>query len=292
MYWIHVIIVSIFLQALFINSIDANVIRRRRQQTPGSVYGNSNAAANLPSGYNYPSNTNFYGTNLNNQQSKDLYGNPMVPSNTGNSMNNMGLNNQQQPQQQPPLYGASGQSLSNPSFSGTGLFSASGTNPNMGIRDNSGNLMPAGSAGSSLYSPSNSPMGYPGNTNQILTNKDMYSGQTNTNNNQYGFNSNLLPNSNTYGGPMGSGSNTNNNLWSNMNPNPNPNNNNNNNQLNSNPGNNAWYPNRDLNANTNTNNNAYSNPNSPYFYNNNGNHIMASCLIIFLSFIVIYFFHI
>ena len=66
----------------------------------GSLYGNSNLGGNQPAaGYNYPSNTNFYGTNLNNQGSKDLYGNPMVPPNTGNTLNNVGLNNQQQQQQ-------------------------------------------------------------------------------------------------------------------------------------------------------------------------------------------------
>ncbi len=107
------------------------------------MYGNSNLGANQAApGYNNnnPSNTMFYGTNVNNQGPKDLYGNSMVPSNTGN-MNNMGgLNN---PQQQQPMYGASGQSLGNP----TGPYSPSGTNQlsgNMAMRDNSGNLMPAG----------------------------------------------------------------------------------------------------------------------------------------------------
>jgi len=291
MYFIHVIIASVFLQALFINSIDANVIRhRRQQQTSGTLYGNSNLAAqNQPAGYNYPSNTNFYGTNLNNQGSKDLYGNPMGPSNPGNSLNNMPpLNNQQQQQQQQQqqLYGAGGQSLSNPSFSGSGLYSPSGTNqvnPNMGVRDNSGNLMPAGSPGSALYPSSNPQMGYLGNTNQGLVNKDLYNPQSNPNNNQYGFNNNLYPNSNTYSGQqMPNNNNNNNNLWPNTN---------NNNQLNSNAGN-AWSQNRDLHTNANTNNNAFSNPNSPYFNYNDGQRIMTSYFILFLSFIVVTIFHI
>jgi hypothetical protein len=149
------------------------VIRRRRQQASGSLYGNQNQAGNVQPGYNYPSNTNLYGvnsnnqvskefygnsgipsntnlygTNLNNQVPKDFYGNAGIPSNTGNSGNNMGLvNQQQQQQQQQQLYGANGQ----PSYGGTGLYSGSGTNQllrepnvNMGMRDSNGNLLPSG----------------------------------------------------------------------------------------------------------------------------------------------------
>jgi len=137
---------EIIKECISILGIDSNVIRHRRQQTSGSSYGNLNGGAVPSAGYNYPSNTNFYGTNLNNQGSKDLYGNPMIPSNTGNSLNNMGLNAQQQQQQQ-QLYGANGQSLANPAFSGTGLYPPSGTNQlngNMPMRDNTGNLIPAG----------------------------------------------------------------------------------------------------------------------------------------------------
>src|SRR4051812_28001770 len=104
----------------FFLGIDANVIRSRRQQASGSSYGNSNPSA----GYN----TNFYGTNLNNNQgSKDLYGNPMGSANAGNNnFNTFGVNNQQQQQQQQQLqqqqqhqqqmYGAGGQPLANPSL--------------------------------------------------------------------------------------------------------------------------------------------------------------------------------
>jgi len=287
MYFIHVIIASVFLQAFIINSIDANVIRHRRQQqqASGTLYGNSNLAPpNQPAGYNYPSNTNFYGANLNNPGSKDLYGNPMGPSNPGNPLNNMQpLNNQQQQQQQQQhqMYGAGGQQLSNPSFSGNGLYSpnaANQVNANIGMRDNSANLMPAGSPGASLYPSSNPQMGYLGNTNQGLVNKDLYNPQSNQNNNQYGLNANLYPNSNTYGGGQQMPNNNNNNQWAN----------NNNNQFNPNAGN-AWSQNRDLNPNT---HNTYSNPNSPYFYNNDGQRIMTSCFILFLSFIAITFFHI
>jgi hypothetical protein len=72
----------------------------------------------------------------------------MVPSNTANTLNSMGQQQQQlQQQQQQQLFGANGQSLSNPAFSGQGLYSPSGTNqvnPNVGMRDNNGNLIPAG----------------------------------------------------------------------------------------------------------------------------------------------------
>jgi hypothetical protein len=117
-------------------------------------------------------------------------------------------------------------------------------------------------------------MGYLSNPNQnpMLTNKDL---QSNTNNNQFGFNNNPYPNSNNYGGQMPSNTN---NLWANQN------------QFQSNAGN-AWGTNRDLSIPNNNNNNAYLNKNSPYFYNNNGHRMITSCLILFLSFLAIIFFH-
>jgi hypothetical protein len=126
---------------LFILGIDGNT-RRRRRQASGSLYG---ANTNLGN----PSNSNYYGTGLNNQGAKDLYGNPVIPSNTGNSMNTMGLNNQQQQQQQQQqLYGTNGQSLPN---RGGNFYSAGGTNQlvrdangNMAMRDGNGNLIPSG----------------------------------------------------------------------------------------------------------------------------------------------------
>ncbi|CAF4601573.1 unnamed protein product, partial [Rotaria magnacalcarata] len=67
--------------------INGSGFRRRRQQPSAPVYGNPNlGGANLPSAYNYPSNTNFYGNNLNSQATKDVYGNPMMVPNAGNSM--------------------------------------------------------------------------------------------------------------------------------------------------------------------------------------------------------------
>ena len=67
-----------------------------------------------------------------------------------------------------------------------------------------------GPAGSSFYSGSNSQMSYPTNQNQnqnqMLPNKDVYNSPSNAYNTQYGFNSNAMPNSNTYGGSMGGGS--------------------------------------------------------------------------------------
>lgn len=129
----------------------------------GSIYGSSNLGAGPPGYNNYPSNTNFYGNNLNNQGTKDLYGNQMLP-NPANPMNNMGSYNPQQqqqqqqqaqqqqpPQQQPSLYGQSGQSMQNPSFGAGGPYSPSGTNPlmrdpnaNMGMRDSNSNPLPGG----------------------------------------------------------------------------------------------------------------------------------------------------
>jgi len=122
-----------------------------------------------------------------------------------------------------------------------------------------------GSAGSSLYPSSNSQIGYPANTNQVLTNKDVYNIPSSANN-QYTINSNPYSNSNSYNGQMSSNNNPN--LWAN-------------NQQNSN----AYNPNRQSNTNTN-------NPNSPYFYNNDAHRMMTSCLIIFWSFIAISFFYI
>ncbi|CAF4377289.1 unnamed protein product, partial [Adineta steineri] len=133
--------------------INGNAIRRRRQQSSASLYGNQNQAGNIPAGYNYGSNTNLYGSNLNNQNQKDLYGNPIVPSNTGNTMNNVGLNNQQQQQQQQQqqIYGTNGQPISNPSYGANGFYPNSGTNQllrdtnvNTGMRDSNGNLIPSG----------------------------------------------------------------------------------------------------------------------------------------------------
>jgi hypothetical protein len=132
-----------------------------------------------------------------------------------------------------------------------------------------------GSPGASLYPSSNPQLGYVGNTNQGLANKDLFNAQPNTNNNQYGLNNNLYPNSNTYGGQQQQ-------QQQQQIPN-------NNNQYNTNTGN-TWNPNRALN--TNNNNNAFSNPNSPYFYNSDGHRMIISSLIFFFSFIAITFFHI
>ena len=147
--------------------------------------------------------------------------------------------------------------------------------------------------GQSYFPASNSEIGYPANKNQAIPNKDMNGASSNINNNQYGFNSNLFPNSNTYSGQTSM--NGNKNVWPTVNNN---NNNNNNNPFNSNPGV-SWYQNRNFvnnnrnnNHNKNTNNNnAYSNPSSPYFYSN-GQRIMISCLALFFSFIITQFFHI
>ena len=231
--------------------------------------------ANAPAGYNYQANANLYNpTNLNNQAAKDSFGNPIALMNTNNAMGSLGMNQQQQQQQQQQqMFGANAQPQSNPSYNGGSFYSGAGgnqllrdTNANTMMRDSNGNAMPSGSAGSSLYSSGNSQMPYQPNNNinsnnQLLTNKDLYNAPAaaaNTNNNQFGYNSNVLPNANAYGGQTNMNGNTN--AWQTAN---------HNNQYSGNAAGNPYYTNRDANANLNTNNNnnnnAYSN--SPYLFN-------------------------
>jgi hypothetical protein len=160
-------------------------------------------------------------------------------------------------------------------------------NRNKSVFFNETFLVFKGAQGSSFYSPTNSQVGYPGNVNPSLTNKDAYNPAANINPNQYGLNNNNnnnpYPNTNTYVGQQVPNTN---NAWPN---------NNNNNQYHSNTANTWGQQNRDLNANTannNNNNNAYSNPNSPYFYNNSAHQMMTSCFVLILSFLLRIYFHI
>lgn len=154
----------------------------------------------------------------------------------------------------------------------------------------------------------------------MLMNKDLYGAASNTNNyNQYGYSSNQLPNSNTYGGPMGSNSNNNNllpnantyggsfgsganlvpnagyqgagsndNSWMNTNTN-------NYNRFGQNSAN-SWNPGRDANYNYNNNNNnrypnnnnRYANPNSYY---NHSDRLTTSFLVISLAALMSIIFH-
>ncbi|CAF3360825.1 unnamed protein product [Rotaria sp. Silwood1] len=178
--------------------------RRLRRQTSGSLYGtNAGLGASAPAGFNYPANTNIGGIRMNNPDARDIYGNPMGSSSiTDNTLQNVNLYGLQRPQQQPPFYGTNDQSSLNSLYNGNNYYSGSGTNPL--LRDQYGNpISPVkGSVGTSYYSSSNSQMPYPANPNQVLTNKDFYGTSSNTNNNQYSYNNDLLPNRNNYGGPM------------------------------------------------------------------------------------------
>ena len=102
----------------------------------------------------------------------------------------------------------------------------------------------------------------------------------NSNNNQYGLNSNPYANTNNF---AGQGMTNNNNPWANTNPN---------NQYNPNTGN-TWNTNRELNSNTNNNNNnnAYSNPNSPYFYNNHSDRLLNGYVLLMALFLAQIYFH-
>ncbi|UJR36298.1 hypothetical protein I4U23_029027 [Adineta vaga] len=287
--WTHKFIILIFLQLLVIPDINGNANRRRRRrQTSGSLFGtNSNLGASAPAGYNYPASTNIKGIRMNNPDARDLLGNPiMSASNTDNTLNSMNLYNQPRPQQQ-QIYGTNDQSLLNPTYSGNNFYSTGNTN--QVLRDQNGNPLSSGTLGSSFYSSgSNTQMAYPPNSNQVLTNKDLYGTLPNTNtnnNNQYGYNSNLLPNSNTYGGPMGSNSNLipNSNTYTgqiNSNNNLPPNSNTYSGQMGSNsnlvPNSNAYSGQMGSNANLVPNSNTYSgvmgtNSNPNYWSNTNNN---------------------
>ena len=105
------------------------------------MYGtNANLGASAPAGYNRPANTNFNGIRLNNPDARDLYGNPVVSTNTDTSLNSMNYYNQPRPQVQ-QIYGTDDQSLLNSLYSGNS-YSYGGTNQL--IRDSNGNLIPQG----------------------------------------------------------------------------------------------------------------------------------------------------
>lgn len=194
---------------------------RHRRQAVASSYG-----SNLPSGYNYQPNTNYYNPNQNNNQpTNNFYSNSLGSSNVPTGLNNQQQQPQLQPQQpqqpQPNAYNPSGQPWSNPVQQGTNLYSPTGTNTNLNpTGQGSINPMPSasasGSGSGSFYPSSNGQMPYSmnnNNNNQMLTNRDLYSQpslpNTNTNNNN---NNNNNPLQNGYG---------NNNPWANTNPNTN-----------------------------------------------------------------------
>ncbi|CAF1061077.1 unnamed protein product, partial [Adineta ricciae] len=264
---------------------NANRRRRRRRQTSGSLYGtNANLGASAPSGFNYPASTNIQGIRLNNPDARDLLGNPIISTNAEGALSSVNLYNQPRPQQQ-QVYGTNDQSLLNTMYNGNNYYSG-------------------GTRGTS----SNTQMAYPPNSNQVLTNKDLYGtiSNTNTNNNQYGYSSNLLPNSNTYGGAMGSsssnlipssntytgqmGSNTNlvpnSNTYSGVmgtNSNPNSWSNTNNYNRYSQGGANPWYPNRDTGYSNNNNYNSYGYQSGYSNYYNNSYRLDTSCLLIIFT---------
>jgi len=126
---------------IFSVGIDGNANRRRRRrQTSGSLYGtNANLGASAPAGYNYPADTNIQGIRLTNMDARQLYGNPVIPSNTANTLSSVNLYNQPRPQQQ-QLYGTNDQSQLNSLYSGNSFYS--GGNPL--LRDPNGNLLPSG----------------------------------------------------------------------------------------------------------------------------------------------------